>query len=52
MNKLKYFIDDEEFDTDSICMDIQDHIQNIYNQTKNQQIKTMMEQFINMDKSM
>ena len=52
ITKLKNFVKDEEFETDSIYMDIEDNIGNIANHIKNESFIMSISQFIKTNKSM
>ena len=52
MEKLKIFIQEEEFETDSIFMDIEQDIGNIATKMSNQTMITFLKQFITMHQSM
>ena len=50
--KLRSYIDRDEFDTDSIQMDIEDNIGNLRNEIANDAVMAMINQFIYTNKSM
>ena len=52
ITKLKNYIDDEEFETDTIYIDIEDNIGNIANHIKDQSIIMSITHFIKTNKSM
>ena len=46
------YVNEQEFDTDSICMDVEDNIGNISNQMNNKKIMILINQFIKTNNSM
>lgn len=52
ITKFQQYISDEEYETDSIQMDIEDRIGNINHATKNEVIMVRLKQFIISNKSM
>ena len=52
IKNLKKYIEEEQFETDSIHMDIEDNIGNIANKMQNKTMMILINQFITTNKSM